>query len=78
MKVKVYGWQNFRNGKQTREVVAASSKAQVARIVGETGPWKLFNLGETWNKLENETAMSKPGAVFYQDINGRHPFVEVK
>lgn len=56
-KLKVYRWQSFRrecptNHRQTTEVVAAGSKAEVARLAGFTYPSQLFNLCETGNQLE--------------------------
>ncbi len=79
-KLKVFGWQGWRpecpsapNGsKQTREVVAAKSKAEVARIAGKEYPGQLFNLGETGNSLELQLALSKPGVIFWTPINERN------
>lgn len=52
--LKVYGWQGHRSacppapngGKQTREVVAATSQREAARCAGYDGPWQMFNLRE--------------------------------
>lgn len=82
-KLRVYGWQSFRNEcrtnhRQTREICAASSMAEVARIVGENSPKKLFNLGETGNAHEMRTALAKPRTVFWQPYHSRNgePFTE--
>lgn len=77
--LKVFGWQGWRsecppalNGnKQTREVVAAKSKAEVARIAGKKYANQLFNLGETGNSLELQLALSKPGVIFWAPIDSR-------
>lgn len=80
-KLKVYGWQGFRTEcpgvhGQTREIVAATSKAAVARIAGAKGPWALFCLCETRNDREIELAMSKPGAIFWTPIDDRDGYRE--
>jgi len=53
---------------QSREIVAAHSQAEVARIAGAKGPWQLFNLCETGNEAEILLATSKPGTIFYKPI----------
>ena len=76
--MKVYGWQGRRikcspaeNGsRQTREIVAAKSMAEVGRIVGED-PRRLFNLGTTENEAELEVALSDPGVVYWRPIYSR-------
>lgn len=76
VKVKVYGWQGMRHEspgthRQTREIVAARSKAEVARIAGVKGPNALFNLGETGNAAEIAVATGKPGTIFWRPIDTR-------
>lgn len=74
-KLKVFGWQSFRAGRQTREIVAAPSKAAVARLAGANRPDQLFNLCETGNEQETETALTEPGVVFWREIGARtRPF----
>ena len=73
-KLKVYGWQSFRvecssRSKQTREIVAASSKIEAVRLSGRTRLSELFNLCETGNKIELEVALSNPGQVFWCPLN---------
>jgi hypothetical protein len=73
----VYGWQGHRShcppaangGKQTREICAARSKVEVARIAGVTGSWKLFKLCETGNAREIELAMASPGAILWAPLD---------
>jgi hypothetical protein len=66
--VKVYGWLDFVNGIQVRVIVAAKSKAECARIVGDSrGPRNLFNLDETGNAREIEVATAEPGTAFYAE-----------
>lgn len=78
--LKVFSWIGRRTGvtvnpdapwnHQTREVVAARSKAEVGRIVGQD-PRNLFNLGETGNKESVDLALSKPGVVFWRGLDDR-------
>lgn len=74
VKLKVYGWQAHRSEckvvhSQTREIVAATSKTEVARIVGVKSPSYLWNLGETGNTAEVAIAMADPGVVFWKPID---------
>ena len=76
-KLKVYGWTSFRhecrpapNGShQTREIVAAHSQAETARLSGHRRPSQMWYLCETGNANEIETAMSKPGTVFWHPLD---------
>lgn len=79
---KVYGYTGWRhdcpparNGsRQTREIVAARSAAEAARLFG-ISPWRLRSYGcETGNADEIRVAMSKPGAVFWRPLNERTEF----
>ena len=78
-RLKVYGWLGWRNecepaangNHQTREIVAATSLKEAARIVGEKGPWALNCVCETGNPEEVTLAMSKPGTVFWQPLQHR-------
>ncbi len=75
--MKVYGWQGNRfecppaanGGHQTREVVAAHSKAEAARLAGVNYPSQLFNLGESGNEHDAKIARSSPGSVFWQPLD---------
>jgi hypothetical protein len=77
--LKVYGWQSFQracvpasNGsKQTRQICAASSKAEAARIAGVKSVRTLFNLTETGNAGECRAAMLQPRTVLWQPIDAR-------
>lgn len=73
-KLKVYRWQSHRrecptHHRQTHEVVAAKSKAEVARIAGYDRPSQMFNLAETGNARDVATAMAEPGVIFWRPIN---------
>lgn len=76
-KLKVYGWQSFRreckpapNGStQTREICAAHSKVEAARVAGYDRPAQMFNLCETGNAGECELAIANPGVVFWKPLN---------
>lgn len=65
--MRVWGWLGFRGARQTREVVAAPSKAAAARAAGERDPRRLFCLGETRNAEEVRLATSRPGVVFWTE-----------
>lgn len=75
MTLRVYGWQGYRAGlgrgvhNQTREICAAASKAEVARIVGVKSPRKLFNLEETGNAEECAAARAQPGRVLWRGLD---------
>lgn len=73
--LKVYGWIAIRRDlkpvhdhwqPQSRDICAAHSKAECARIAGVRGPWQLWNLAETGNPEEVALAMAKPGVIFYR------------
>ena len=75
-KLKVWGWQGTRlearidrnfHG-QTREIVAAASRAEVGRIMGVPAR-SLFNICETGNKRELEIARANPGVVYWAPLN---------
>jgi hypothetical protein len=78
-KLKVYGWIGWRrkcppapNGsQQTREICAASSKAAVARLLGEKDPRQIYNLCETGNEEEIAKALPKPNVVFWHPLDER-------
>lgn len=77
--LKVYGWQGYRSecppqqngGHQTREIVAATSQRDAARLAEARGPWQLFNLCETGNTTECRLAQKTPGVVFWRSIDDR-------
>jgi len=56
--------------RQTREIVAAKSMAEVGRIVGES-PRNLTNLSESGNPAEIEIATSAPGVLFWRPLDDR-------
>lgn len=79
MKLKVYGWTGRRHEAmmpgnhhgQTREIMAAKSAAEVQRVAGLTrSEWEHSGC-ETGNEKEIETAMAKPGTVFWAPLNLR-------
>ena len=78
-KLKVYGWTGFRKESigernhhgQTREIVAAASAAEVMRLTGMTRTTWTNTGCETGNDNEIETALAKPGTIFWQPINSR-------
>lgn len=68
--LKVYGWGSTRGGRQTREVVAAHTIAEVLRISGIARSTWAWSGGVTRNQKEVELAMSEPGTVFWTDRVG--------
>lgn len=75
-KLKVYGWMSFRNGKQTREVMAATSMSAVIKAHGHSKPSRAY-MSETGNPAEVAAAMSKPGAIFFRPITDwKSPYIE--
>jgi len=65
--LKVFGWLDYRAGRQVRCIVAATTKAEVARLRGVKDPRGLFNLDETWNADEVRKATSEPGVIFWAE-----------
>ena len=74
--MKVYGWQGWRieapgNGHHaTREIIAARSKAEAARLAGKRSPREMWCLCETGNKNEIAVAMMWPGMIFWSPLDG--------
>lgn len=76
--LKVYGWKGMRSeartprnpyDAQTREIVAAHSAAEVARIADVPRPDHLFNLSETGNAFEIKLAMTFPGQILWRPLD---------
>jgi len=63
-KLKVFGGLTFKDGKQVRTIVATTSKASAARLVGE----KMHHFNDYWcetgNAIELEIANTRPETVF--------------
>jgi hypothetical protein len=65
----VYGWTGRRAEiGQTREIMAAHSKAEVARAAGYNSPARMFNLSRTYNAIEIEVATAAVGQVFHHPL----------
>lgn len=62
--LRVYGWSDFRDSVQTREIVAATSRAAAARVTHRL-PYQLFNLCETANNEERRIALATPGVIHW-------------
>lgn len=52
-------------------VMAAPSKAAVARAAGEKDPRNLFNLDETGNAEDIAMTMAEPGVIFWSWLDER-------
>lgn len=73
-KMKVYGWQGYRQCGCTREICAARSFAAVMRIAGSRFRSDFFNHGETWNAEEIAVASARAGVILWRPIDARRPF----
>lgn len=77
--LKVYSWIYYRhelparpNGnKQSREVVAAHSVAEVLRLAGITRSEYNWNGGPHASPFATKLALSEPGTVFYTSLDDR-------
>lgn len=75
--LKVYGWTHYRSecpatpngGRQTREIMAAKSVAEVMRVTGLSRNYLTTYGGETGNTDELTHALSTPGVVFWRPLN---------
>ncbi len=72
--LRVFGWSGFRSAcptphRQTREIVAATSKAEVARLAGFRYPRELPNLSETRNENEIAQALRAPRVIFWKPLS---------
>ena len=82
-KLTVYGWTGWRNeyqpapngNRQTREICAATSKAEIIRFIGPS--YKISEIISTGNAKEIELAMRFPGVVFWRPLDGGK-FISVK
>lgn len=68
--LKVYSWKDHRKGGQVYAIVAASSKAEVARLTGHQRPSQLSDLQETGNETEIKVAMARPGVIHWVSLRG--------
>jgi len=73
-KLRVYVWEGVRgecptHSPMTREIVAATSQVEAARIAGVRSPRQLFNLCETGNADELATARAEPATVFWRPLD---------
>ncbi len=79
MKLKVYGYRGHRRAaystrnthSQTREIVAATSKAAARQAFIAAGAFgcPISECVETGNKKELEVALADPGVVFWQPLD---------
>ncbi|QIN94375.1 hypothetical protein SEA_ABBA_46 [Arthrobacter phage Abba] len=70
--LKVYGWGGFRNGKQTRVVTLAASKAEINRLFPDRRAGRPdWNYGgETWNEEERAAAeQAGRGSIAWRPLN---------
>lgn len=67
--LKVFGWYGRREGTthgDSREIIAASSKAEVCRLLDKR-PSQLRSIAPTRDPVEIAVAMAKPGVVHWRD-----------
>ena len=70
--LQVWGWSDWQdNSTQTHEIMAARSKAEVARQAGVRSPARLWNLSVTVNADEIRQAMTEPGVIFWFPLSER-------
>lgn len=65
----VYGWTGYREGAQTREIVAACSKAEVARLAGYARPTQMQSLEATANEGEMLQALGEAGTIYHRPLH---------
>lgn len=80
--LKVYGWSSFRpecrsNSHQTREIIAAASRASAARSAGITLRSAIVEMVETGNDEELRRALAEPGVVFWHPLDNRRTWYMV-
>lgn len=69
--LKVYGWDSFAGGVQTRNIMAASSVAEVRRLTGlSRADWEHAG-SETGNDEELSIALADPRVEFFQPLDAR-------
>lgn len=77
--LKVFSWTDWRNGVhqgevhrgQTREMIAAKSKAAAMREAGITASTFAHSGGEVGNDQDREIALQHPGVVFWRPLDTR-------
>lgn len=71
--LKVYGWGSFHNGKQTRTVALAASKAELNRLFAGHPHRPNWNYGgQTWNENERIAAeQAGRGGYAWRPLNDR-------
>jgi hypothetical protein len=72
--LKVYGWIDYKSGKQYRCIVAAHSFAAASRASVEAGLRKIRKdyYSTTGNEQELETALPHEGVVFIRPLDDWH------
>lgn len=87
--IKTYGWTAMIYDKvlrkrlgmaehhiQCRAIVATTSMAAVARLVGGVRPRHLYNLCETGNAREKAIAEQNIGQIYVATLNGPRDYIE--
>ncbi len=64
MALKVFGGLLFKQGKQIRHIVSASSQKKAAELLGVSVGEVRSLWAQTGNKIELEVALAQPGTVF--------------
>jgi hypothetical protein len=83
-RLKVYGWTGFvygidgnRHNRQSRCIVAAHSMEEAAEVCGYRSKGRMFNITETGNVEEINTAMRDPLVQFHRGLDDHYkPFVK--
>jgi hypothetical protein len=65
---KLWGWTNWRDGKQVREIMYAESQAECIRASGISKRQFRNSASVSANPVDMEIASAKPGVLFYCDL----------
>lgn len=72
--LQVYGWNDFKGGKQIRLIVAAPSFAAASRAAVAAGFFKIHKdyCSTTGNSAELEAALGQPGVILGRGLDDYH------
>lgn len=73
-KLKVYGWTGYKispGSRQSRNIIAATSVAEVLRLAGIKRSEWAWSGGVTANPEDVRQAMSRPGVMFWRPLDDR-------
>lgn len=65
---KLWGWTNYRDGQQVREIMYAESQAECIRASGISKRQFRHSASVSANPHDMEIASAKPGVIFYCEL----------